>query len=79
MLNYNRIKRPVIVAVSPTTANKIGCSWSFNEYVETTTIHVGGVNIGIMLNRNIIINTNGYVYSENKVIKKSYINSKYTF
>jgi hypothetical protein len=65
-------------AVAPIPDNKYRFNWSFNEYAETTTIHVGGVNIGIMLNRNIKKNTNGYVYSENKVIKKSYNNnSKY--
>jgi hypothetical protein len=69
VLNCNSIKRPVIAAVAPIIDNKNGFSWLFNEYAETTTIHVGGVNIGIILNIKIKTNTNGYVYSENKVIK----------
>ena len=75
VLACNKIKRPVTAAVEPIADNKNGFSWSFNEYAETTTIHVGGVNIGIMLNTNIKTNTNGYVYPENKAIKKSYNDS----
>ncbi len=79
VLNCNSIKRPITAAVAPTIDNKNGFSWLSNEYAETTTIHVGGVNIGIILNTKIKKNTNGYVYSENKVMKKSYNNiSKYT-
>ena len=78
LLNFNNNKRPAIAAVAPTTDNKNGFYCSSNEYAETTTIHVGGVNTGITLNTNIRINTNGYVYSKNNVLKKSYNNnSKY--
>ena len=39
---------------------------------------LGEVNTGITLNANIKKNTNGYVYSKNNVLKKSYNNnSKY--
>jgi hypothetical protein len=79
VLNCNSIRRPVTAAVAPITDNKNGLSSLFNEYAETITIHVGGVNIGMILNMKIKTNTNGYVYSENKAIKKSYNNtSKYT-
>ena len=78
LLNFNNNKRPAIAAVAPTIDNKKGLNFSSNEYAETTTIHVGGVNTGITLNANIKKNTNGYVYSKNNVLKKSYNNnSKY--
>jgi hypothetical protein len=53
VLACNKIKQPITAAVAPIPDNKNGFSWSFNEYAETTTIQVGGVNIGIMLNTNI--------------------------